>query len=305
MKQHGLRTLVVRDLVEAITANGIGPDGKPDPNFTPARGSARVERQIEQFVSPTIESRQLLQAAGMGLKDRRPHIVFVVAEREYKTRETLPAFAQKYLERDFRCTFCFAKGDSGDDRNDVPGLESLYDADLLVLSMRRRTLPVTQMDHLERFIRSGRPIVGIRVSVVPFQIRKEIPLGHVGWRDFDREVLGCQYHGYDSQSRTTGCDVWSQPEVAEHPILANVKLASFHSPSWIYQQQPLAESVTVLMSGRWSESAPEEPVAWTNTYNGGRVFYTALGHPDDFEIESFNQLLLGGIRWALQTGTDQ
>jgi len=302
MIQHGLRTFVVRDLVEAITANGIGPDGKPDPNFTPAKGSVRVERQIEQSICPTIESRQLLHAAGMGRENGRPHIVFVIAEGEYKTRETLPTFAKKYLEKDFRCTFCFAEGDSGDDRNDVPGLEALYDADLLVLSMRRRALPVTQMDHLERFIRSGRPIVGIRVSVVPFQVREKIPPGHVGWRDFDREVLGCQYHGYDGQSRKIGCDVWTLPDAAKHPILANVKPARFHSPSWIYRQQPLAESVTILMNGRWSEAAPEEPVAWTNTYNGGRVFYTTLGHPDDFEIESFNQLLLGGIRWALQTG---
>jgi type 1 glutamine amidotransferase len=90
--------------------------------------------------------------------------------------------------------------------------------------------------------------------------------------------------------------------MAEHPVLANVKPARFHSSSWIYRLRPLAESATVLMNGRWSEAAPEEPVAWTNTYNGGRVFYTTLGHPDDFEIESFNQLLLGGVRWALQIG---
>ena len=33
------------------------------------------------------------------------------------------------------------------DRNDVPGLEALHDADLLVLSIRRRALPVVQMNN--------------------------------------------------------------------------------------------------------------------------------------------------------------
>jgi hypothetical protein len=302
MRRHALRAIVVSDLVEAITANGIGPDGQPDGNFTPAKGSARVQRHIEQHVAPTIESRQLIAAAGSGpgAEDPRPHIVFVVAEQEYESHRTLPAFAEKHLNRDYRCTFCFAKGNDGPSRNDVPGLDALYDADLLVLSMRRRALPVVQMDFLDRYIRCGKPIVAIRVSVVPFQVKGEIPRGHVVWDRFDREVLGCNYGGYDARSRQTGCDIRPVPEQADHPILANVLPARFHSPSWIYRQRPLADGVTVLLNGRWAEDQPEEPVAWTNTYQGGPVFYTTLGHPDDFKIESFNQLLLGGIRWAVE-----
>ncbi len=194
-KRHGLRVFVVSDLVEAITANGIGPGGNPDRNFTPAKGSARVQRHIEQRVAPTVESRQLIAAAGSGpgAEDPRPHIVFVVAEQEYESHRTLPAFAEKHLNRDYRCTFCFAKGNNGSSRNDVPGLDALYDADLLVLSMRRRVLPVVQMDFLERYIRCGKPVVAIRVSVVPFQVKGEIPRGHVVWDHFDREVLGCNY----------------------------------------------------------------------------------------------------------------
>jgi type 1 glutamine amidotransferase len=39
-------------------------------------------------------------------------------------------------------------------------------------------------------------------------------------------------------------------------------------------------------------------VAWTNTYKGGRVFYTALGHPDDFKTPQFRTLLKNAILWA-------
>ncbi len=297
MKRHGLEAIVVGDLVEAITANGCDPATKQkDPNFTPAKGSALIQRYLERHVAPTIESRQLLAAAGLDphARDVRPHVVFVIAEREYDSERTLPAFAKKHLEKEFRCTFVHA---NAEDPNDVPGLEAMYDADLLVLSMRRRALPVIQMDHLERYLRSGKPIVAIRVSIVPFQVASA-PLGHVTWSAFDREVLGCHYQGYDAQSRQLGCDVWVLPEAADHPILRGVEPTKFHSPMWIYKQRPLADTVTPLMAGGWSKDGPEEPVAWTNTYQGGKVFYTTLGHPDDFKIPQVNRLLLNAIRWA-------
>ena len=40
-------------------------------------------------------------------------------------------------------------------------------------------------------------------------------------------------------------------------------------------------------------------MAWTNVHKGGRVFYTSLGHPDDFNDPQFRRLLLNGILWAL------
>jgi nicotinamidase-related amidase/type 1 glutamine amidotransferase len=303
MKTYAFNEIFVSDLVQAITANGLEPAQKiPDWNFTPAKGSAVVRRYLERHVAPSFESRRLIAAAGMDpfARDKRPHIVFVMAEQEYKSNETLPAFAKTHLEEDFRCTFLFARGDEGQSRNDVPGLEALYDADLLVLAMRRRALPVTQMDHLERYIRSGKPIVGIRVTVVPFQVKPENrPDGHVIWRDFDQQVLGCHYHGYDRRSRENGCNVWVAEKAKNHPILRGMDPPGFHSTSWLYRLTPLTESATLLMEGRWSQNEPVEPVAFTNTYNGARVFFTSLGHPDDFENQSFCKLLVNGVYWGL------
>ncbi len=298
MKRHGLKAIFVGDLVEAITANGCDPATKKrDPNFTPAKGSARIQRYLEQHVAPSIESRQLIAAAGLDphAQDKRPHVVFVMAEREYDTRNTLPAFARQHLAKDFRCTFVHA---DPKDRNDVPGLNALYDADLLVLSMRRRALPVTQMDHLERYIRAGKPLVAIRVSCVAFAAGTAPP-GHVVWQRFDREVLGGNYGGYDRGSRRGGCDVWVVPEVADHPLVRGLPAKRFHSRSWLYKMRPLAKVARPLLMGRWSDDRPAEPVAWTHTYHGGRVFYTSLGHPQDFTVPAFTQLLKNAIRWAL------
>ena len=304
MGRYGFNIMFVSDLVQAITANGLDPATKtPDWNFTPAKGSALVQRYLEQYVASSFESRQLINAAGLNpfACDKRPHIVVVIAEQEYKSNETLPTFAKSHLEKDFRCTFLFARANEGQGRNDVPGLEALYDADLLLLSMRRRALPVTQMDHLERYIRSGKPIVGIRVSIVPFQVKPEDrPTGHVIWRDFDQEVLGCHYRGYDKRSRQTGCDVWVVQKAKNHPILRGVDAKGFHSTSWLYKLNPLAEGTALLMEGRWSENEPVEPVAFTNTFCDGRVFFTSLGHPDDFKNELFCKLLVNGVYWALE-----
>jgi nicotinamidase-related amidase len=299
-RRHGFRLLFVADLVEAIMANGVEPVTRaPDPNFTPAKGTALAQRFLEQHVAPSIESRQLLAAASSGAGDRRPRVVFVIADDEYRSEETLPIFAEACLERDFRCAYCVAKGGQPRDRNDIPGLEALYDADVLVLSVRRRALPVIQMDHLERYLRAGKPLVALRVSAAAFQVEPNArPNGHVLWRDFDWEVLGCRYRGYNAEARKTGSDVWAVPEAKGHPILQGLENASFHSPMWIYRQNPLASTTTVLLKGRWSDQDPEEPVAWTNTPEGARVFYTTLGHWEDFRSDAFKRLLRNAISWA-------
>ena len=41
------------------------------------------------------------------------------------------------------------------------------------------------------------------------------------------------------------------------------------------------------------------PIAWYHTYDGGRAFYTALGHmPSDFSDDAFLNHLYAGIFWA-------
>lgn len=296
MKDHGLRVMVIADLVEAITSNGLDADRKLDRNMTPAGGTARVQRHIEQFIAPTIETRELLDAAGMR-PDRRPHVVFVSAESEYDSRRTLVEFSVRLADR-YRISHLAATNREGSGADDIPRLEVLDDADLLVLFARRRALPVAQMDHLERFIRSGRPLVVLRTSTAAFQPSKAAR-GHVIWDRFDREVLGCNYQGYNPKSRKTGCDVWCVPEAAGHPILKGVA-PRWHSSSWLYRLRPLAPATTVLVMGRWSTEDPDEPVAWTYTYDGARVFYTMLGHPDDFRSEPFLRMLENAIQWCLE-----
>jgi hypothetical protein len=254
---------------------------------------------LEQHVAPSFESRQLIAAAGLAPADRRPHVVFVIADDEYGTEQSLPAFAAKHLEPHLRCTFLNA---APADRNSIPGLAALYDADLLVLSVRRRFLPVPQMDHLERYLRSGKPLIAIRVSVAPFAegaglVRSDD--GQVVWQDFDREVLGCSYNFYDPQARESGSDVWTVAGAQTHPILREFASERFHTPSWIYRVSPLQEDSTALLEGTWSKGLSPEPVAWVRDRKNGRVFYTSLGHAEDFRLTEFTGMLKSAVGWAL------
>ena len=41
------------------------------------------------------------------------------------------------------------------------------------------------------------------------------------------------------------------------------------------------------------------------TKGKSRVFYTSLGHPDDFKSDAFQTLLVNGILWALKKKANQ
>jgi type 1 glutamine amidotransferase len=72
--------------------------------------------------------------------------------------------------------------------------------------------------------------------------------------------------------------------------------------SWLYKSQPLASDAVPLLVG-FAEAGKSEPVAWIRdkTANRGRVFYTCLGHKDDFQQAAFTKLLRNGVLWATNT----
>lgn len=226
------------------------------------------------------------------------HAVFILHEREYNTPETVPAFADKELAEGlgWKCTYVF-----GDGVHSISGLDVLEDADLMFVSVRRRFLPPEQLAHIKRYVESGKPVVGIRTASHAFAARGRVPEGHVEWKEFDADVLGGNYTGHHSNHppddpKTT---VWAVDSAKNHPILEGIPKEPFKSTSWLYKTAPLADSATLLLTGRVEDSKPE-PVAWTNESKyGNRVFYTSLGHPDDFADPIFRRLLVNGMFWAL------
>jgi type 1 glutamine amidotransferase len=227
-------------------------------------------------------------------ENERPHVVFVISEPEYQTEKTLPVFARQHLEpRGLRTTIVLGDANDG---NRFPGLQALRTADLLFLSVRRRALPEEQLQWIREHFEAGKPLVGIRTANHAFHTRGEHAAGHAEWQEFDAEVLGGNYHGHHGKGPRV------QVTVAEgaqgHPLLNHVSLEGFVSHGSLYEVSPLAEGTTSLLTGTIPDESPE-PVAWTNCYKGSRVFYTSLGHADDFQQESFNRLLVNAVFWAL------
>ena len=105
----------------------------------------------------------------------------MIGEDEYQTEKTLPAFAVKELEPlGIRCTMAIADPKSP---HDFPGVAALDDADLLVLSVRRRAPKAAEMAMIRRYIEAGKPVVGIRTACHAFDTRGKAPAGHAEWID--------------------------------------------------------------------------------------------------------------------------
>ena len=44
--------------------------------------------------------------------------------------------------------------------------------------------------------------------------------------------------------------------------------------------------------------AHTDPPTWPRLYKGGRIFYTSLGHPQDFANEHFRRMLVNAVFWT-------
>jgi type 1 glutamine amidotransferase/nicotinamidase-related amidase len=301
MARFGKNVVLVRDLTDTMYNHRMPPYVN---HFT---GSDLIVEHIEKYVCPTVTSTVFTGRPAFHFKDdKRPRVVFIIAENEYDADKTLPDFAHEMQTRyDFSCEFALgvSKSDSAKKRNNIAGMETLTSADLAVVYVRRRALPAKQMKYLRDYIKSGKPLIGLRTASHAFVVRGEKPqVGFLEWPEFDPDVLGGSYHGHHGNKAENGprTYVWIKPDMKSHPILAGVPEGEIHVRSWLYKTLPLTETTKVLMMGRVDDRKPHEPVAWTNTHNGGgRVFYTSLGHPDDFKLPWFRRMLANAIFWAL------
>ncbi len=293
MARNGKNVLLVRDLTDSM----YNPASWPYVNHF--RGTSLVVEHIEQRVCPTTTSDQMLGGEPFHFKgDTPPHVVFMIGESEYNTASTLPVFAKRQLEyRGIRCTFVHV---DENDPNDFAGLEALKEADLLFLSVRRRTPPKAQLDLVRAHLAKSKPLVGIRTASHAFD-HDPPSANHARWTKFDDEILGVDYRKhYGNKPPKPATVIQFATDAANHPILNGVPHDAFEVKSHLYKNKPVATSITVLMTGTLlGRDDISEPVAWTNEANGGRVFYTSLGSVDDFAMPVFQRLLLNGILWAL------
>jgi len=292
MARNGKNVVLARDLTDTMY------NSRKRPFVSHFTGTDLIVEHIEKFVCPTITSTVFTGKPRFDFKnDKRPRVVFISAESEYGSAESLPGFAHELeIKYGLRCEILQSStGKDGSERHDISGMEALAKADLAVVFARRRAFPAEQMKYLRDYLARGKPLIAMRTASHAFDAKGGGPKGHVEWKKFDPEVLGGNYHGHHGR----GAKTTAKPAKGAqgHPILAGVQMPLVSGAS-LYKAKPLTESTKALLIGT-IPGQEAEPVAWTNRYGKSRVFYTSFGGVDDFKNPEFRRMLVNAAFWAM------
>jgi type 1 glutamine amidotransferase len=286
------------------------------------KGLAAAFCLLAVVAAPAAEDRLVVRgSSGPGTGKR---IVLVSGDEEYRSEQALPQLARILAGHGFDCTVLFAIDPKDGTINpnyssNIPGLETLDSADLLILMTRFRDLPDAQMKHFVDYVESGRPIVALRTATHAFDLKTSKTYARYGWNNkewdggFGRQILGetwIAHHGKHAIQSTRG--VFADG-AASNPILRGIRSGDIWVPTDVYKVTlPLPGDAKPLILGEvltgmnatdpavdGPQNNPKMPVAWTKT-TGRRVFTTTMGSAQDLLNEPFRRLLVNATYWALK-----
>ena len=255
------------------------------------------------------------------------HIVLVGGDEEYRSEEALPMLAKILsAHHGFDCTILFAiDPETGEidpeHQTNIPGLDALDTADLMLIFVRFRELPDEQMKHIVDYINSGRPIMGLRTATHAFQYSRDTsgPYAKYDCTDeefeggFGRQVLGETWVAHHGDHGFESTRALINPPSKDHPILKGV--ADVWGTTDVYAVSELTGNPQVLMDGQvLSGMKPDDdpkpdtatmPVAWIKEYTGdegkaSRVFCTTMGAATDLLSADLRRLLVNAAYWGIQ-----
>lgn len=239
-----------------------------------------------------------------------PHVVVVVGTHHYSADRSMPKFTRGLERFGFRTTLVSGDGDpETKTANVLPGIEALDDADVAIFYVRFLKLLDDEWHPIEKFIKSGKPVIGLRTANHAFKYEKNHPRYH--WNDgFGRRVLGTPYIAHQE----TKTEIRVVEKYISHPVLSGLVKQSWLSPAKLYLTR-LEPGCVPLVSGRAEgkrrllerdfgtmhvNETETDVVAWTwqNEW-GAKVFATTLGHAGDFAEASFTRMLVNSVYWAV------
>jgi type 1 glutamine amidotransferase len=255
------------------------------------------------------------------------HIVFVVGDEEYRSEDLMPQLAKILaVHHGFKCTVLFAiNKETGEidpkTLDNIPGLQALEKADMMVMFLRFRELPDEQMKYIIDYTNSGKPIMGLRTSTHAFNYGKlkDSPYAKYSFRSkeldggYGRQVFGetwINHYGRHQVESTRGLivagmgndsivkgvdDIWGESDVYGLTTLTG-------------DCKPLVMGQVLVGMNPDDEPNTKKnlvPVAWTKTYTGdtgktARVFTTTMGHSFDLNSEGFRRLLVNACYWGME-----
>jgi len=121
-------------------------------------------------------------------------------------------------------------------------------------------------------------------------------------------------HSWPWYGQLVGGYFASHPEVQDakmavinrkHPATQHLPEVWWHKDEW-YDFKEIKSGLSVLMtldetSYKGGKMGDFHPIAWFQEFEGGRVFYTGLGHTDEsFDDAAFQKHILGGTCYVLR-----
>ena len=243
-------------------------------------------------------------------------IVLISGDEEYRSEEALPQLAKILAERHgFDCQVLFAIDPktgiiAPNNRQNIPGLESINDADLIVVFTRWRDLPDDQVALIDAYLKAGKPVIGIRTATHAIKLdNAESKWAHYSdtyqgdmkdWAGgFGRVVLGehwISHHGKHKHESTRGM---LAPDAVSDPILRGIRNGEIWGSTDVYgvrlplpgDSKPLVLGQVTARKREYNEADanygmrpddgpgvsgakndPMMPVAWKKTYEipGGK-----------------------------------
>ncbi len=277
------------------------------------------------FFQTTQADEQWLVFSGGDGVGKGKHIVLVAGDHEYRSEEAMPQLG-KILSRHhgFKCTVLFPIDPKTGEINpesvtNIPGLEALDSADLVILGLRFRNLEDDQMKRIVDYAEAGKPLMALRTSTHPFNIPEGRKYHKYTWNNkeaafkggFGKQILGetwVSHYGKHGRESTRGIVA-----DAKHPIATGIKDGDVWGPTDVYEVKlPLSDDGHAvifgqILDGMSTDASPVTdarkdkimPVAWTRTHNGGRVFVTTMGSADDLPSEGVRRMLVNASLWCV------
>lgn len=161
-------------------------------------------------------------------------------------------------------------------------------AAVIFLNTTGNVLSDEQQQAFEQYIRAGGGYVGVHAAADT----------EYGWPWYGK-LVGAYFVKHPEQ------------QVATLNIVNRKSIATKHLPAtWTrkdewYNYKDIAPDLKVLIeldetTYKGGTNGPHHPIAWYHAYDGGRSFYTGLGHVDaSYTDPMFLKHLLGGIQYAM------
>lgn len=268
------------------------------------------------------------------------HIVLISGDDEYRSEEALPQLGKILAaQHGFTCTVLFAiNPETGfiqpDYQQNIPGLEHLEDADLMIIAARFRDLPDEQMAHIDGYLKRGAPVIGMRTATHAFHIRSSDTYRHYTWDNgaedawnggFGRNVLGETWINHHGHHKVESCrGVIAESAAAQvHPIVRGIAPGTIWGPTDVYgvrlPQPQHCEPIVLgaVLTGMSPDdevvdgpkNSPMMPIAWTKLYQleggeEGTAFTTTMGAATDLEAEGTRRMLVNAAYWMLDMEDD-